>query len=315
MTEKVADYEKLLKDLLPRVGESDATLIRASLEKVCTCTAPATLTNTLQDTAPEAEESLVEGGPALSVEERESGDSGAESEASAAAGSTGALDRAEEDFTREEARATGFVGKNSEITWLQRLRQENKYGSPPRDQPVEEKRMTDISSSSFGSKHKPGDIRIPLPEADSGFAVHESSYHLDDLAISTFEAVDAYEVPTPETANQLFSTYVARVHPTFPIVGKVNLTAQFHKFISGHVHRPPEKWLSILNLIFAISAKYSHLIQAEWKGDERDHLIYFTRARMLGLSGETMLQHPELQQIQILGLMAFYLMSISQINR
>jgi hypothetical protein len=36
MTEKVADYEKLLKDLIGRVGEADAKLIRASLEKVVT---------------------------------------------------------------------------------------------------------------------------------------------------------------------------------------------------------------------------------------------------------------------------------------
>ena len=34
MTEKVADYEKLLKDLLNRVGDTDARLIRTSLEKV-----------------------------------------------------------------------------------------------------------------------------------------------------------------------------------------------------------------------------------------------------------------------------------------
>jgi hypothetical protein len=34
MTEKVADYEELLKDLITRVGNADANLIRASLEKV-----------------------------------------------------------------------------------------------------------------------------------------------------------------------------------------------------------------------------------------------------------------------------------------
>ena len=34
MTEKVADYERLLKHLLTRVNDTDAQLIRASLEKV-----------------------------------------------------------------------------------------------------------------------------------------------------------------------------------------------------------------------------------------------------------------------------------------
>ena len=34
MTEKVADYEKLLTDLMTRVPDSDQKLIRAALEKV-----------------------------------------------------------------------------------------------------------------------------------------------------------------------------------------------------------------------------------------------------------------------------------------
>lgn len=34
MTEKVADYEKLLKDLMSRVPEADAKLIRSSLDRV-----------------------------------------------------------------------------------------------------------------------------------------------------------------------------------------------------------------------------------------------------------------------------------------
>lgn len=52
--------------------------------------------------------------------------SGAESDASGGAGSTGALDKTDEDFTRDGAKATGFMGKNSDVTWIQRLRHENK---------------------------------------------------------------------------------------------------------------------------------------------------------------------------------------------
>lgn len=54
--------------------------------------------------------------------------SGAESEVSGRVGSTGALDKTDEDFTREGAKATGFMGKNSDVTWMQRLRHENKHG-------------------------------------------------------------------------------------------------------------------------------------------------------------------------------------------
>jgi hypothetical protein len=68
-------------------------------------------------------------------------------------------------------------------------------------------------------------------------------------------------------------------------------------------------------LIFAISARYSHLVRAEWRGDDRDHLVYFSRARLLSLSRDTIIQHPDLQQIQVTGLMALYLLCTSQVNR
>ena len=232
-------------------------------------------------------------------------ESGAESDASAAAGSTGALDRTEEDFTRQGARDTGFIGKNSEVTWLQRLRQENELGED----------KVNASATNIGTHRATSHGHVPLPESDRQFSVQESNYHLDDEPITTFEHVDPYEVPTAETAQNLFNAYITRVHATFPIVSKKNLTVQFQKFLSGQAQRPPEKWLAVLNLIFAIAAKYSHLIQADWKGDERDHIIYFTRARLLSVNSETLFQHPDLQVIQITGLISFYFLCISQVNR
>lgn len=198
------------------------------------------------------------------------------------------------------------MGKNSEVTWLQRLREENKYGD--HDQIEEQERLTSTLRTSNPVNHS-------LPDADEEFRVNVSSYHLDDESIFMYEAVDPYEIPPPDIANHLFNAYMERVHATFPVVGRLNLTNQFRKFISGTIQRPPEKWLAILNMIFAVGAKYSHLINAEWKGDERDHLIYFTRARLLSVSPETVFQHPDLQEIQILGLMSFYLLCISQVNR
>ena len=51
--------------------------------------------------------------------------SGGESDVSAGVGSTGALDRTDEDFNRNSnTRASGFMGKNSEVTWMQRVKQE-----------------------------------------------------------------------------------------------------------------------------------------------------------------------------------------------
>lgn len=291
MAEKVVDYEKLLKDLQGRVSEADARLIKATLEK---------------ETSYDLDDVSLENTTIPSVEAVPEGEeSGAESDASAGAGSTGALDRTDEDFTREDARETGFMGKNSEITWLQRLKHENVHGDT---------NDNEAPKTMSGKKH-PGDTSVPVQESDIGFKVSDTSYHLDDFAVSTFEHVEPLEYPPRDVAQQLFTAYMTRVHPTFPIVGKVNLTAQFNKFITGHVNKPPNKWLAIVNMIFAIAAKYAHLIQADWRGDDRDHLIYFTRARLLSIGNDALFQHPDLQDIQIVSLMSLYFMCISQINR
>jgi hypothetical protein len=138
---------------------------------------------------------------------------------------------------------------------------------------------------------------------------------MDDMSIPSDQAVGLYEVPTPEITNYLFDTYMDRIHPSFPVIGRLNLKRQVRYLFSGAVQRPPNKWLSVLNLILAISAKYSHLANAEWKCDQGDHIIYFTRARLLAISSETIFEHPDLQTIQIMGLMSFYLLANGQVNR
>lgn len=297
MAEKVADYEKLLKDLVTRIGGEDAELIKAMLDK---------------EGGPETDGSVTREPTSTVDGETGSVNSADESDASAGAGSTGALDRTEEDFTRSEAKHTGFMGKNSELTWMQRLRQENKYGSPPRESADPEVRRREESATRQGKSHSSS---APPPPHEDGFTIQDSSYFLDDLPVSTHETVDAYEMPTREMANHLFDAYVKRVHPSFPIISKNVLSLQYNKFVIGQLQRPPDKWLAILNTIFAIGARYSHLIQAEWQADDRDHTIYFTRARILSMNGDSIFEPPDLQAIQVAGLMSFYMLCISQVNR
>lgn len=234
-------------------------------------------------------------------------DDGAETDVSATVGSTGALDKTLEDFAaNEKTRSTGFMGKNSEITWMQRLKQENKFGS-----------SSGGDLPSYAAQRVQGGDQTqsadPSLDYEGNVTVNEASYHLDDFAMPSLDAVDAYELPTLDTANHLFETYISRVHPTFPIIGKLTFTNQFRRFMAGEM--PGEKWLAILNLIFAISARYAHIVRAEWRGDDRDHLVYFSRARLLSLNGDTLFQHADLQQIQVTALMALYLLCTNQINR
>jgi Fungal specific transcription factor domain len=244
-------------------------------------------------------------------------DTAGESDVSGGVGSLGAVDRIEEDFNRsEEARSTGYLGKNSEITWLQKLRQENRFGiEMGAESDGEFRKKTGGASPLFDTQSIGNKERKTMPDALKGFSVNDSSYHLDDFPISIPNAVDAYEVPVRETADLLFNAYLQTVHPSFPIIGKITFTSQYRKFMEGLATSPGERWLAILNMIFAIGAKYSHLIRAEWRGDERDHFIYFSRARLLSMNGNTIFNQPDLQQVQVSGLIAFYLMATSQVNR
>ena len=146
--------------------------------------------------------------------------------------------------------------------------------------------------------------------------INEASYHCDDLTLTPPGIIDPFEVPSQAAANMLFQSYLETVHPAFPIIGKNTFVNQYRAFqLTQDRTKINHNWLAILNLIFAIAAKYSHLIQAEWRGDEMDHLVYFTRARILGFNADAILSHAELQRVQVAGLMSFYLLATNQINR
>jgi Fungal specific transcription factor domain len=318
LAEKVADYEALLKDLCTRVGEEDANAIKALLEKVrVVLTWPCVHFLTLHQDVVSGYGDSPRNADASQEVDGVSEDTGEESETSAGVGSIGAVDRIEEDFNRSQgARTTGYMGKNSEVTWLQKLRQENTFGSPVGPASEAEFRNKTGGASPLFEKRSPGsESTKTLPDAFEGFSAHDLSYHLDDFSISIPEAIDRFEIPPRETADHLFNAYLESVHPSFPIIGKMTFSSQYRKFMEGTSASPGERWLAILNMIFAIGARYAHLVQAEWRGDERDHLLYFSRARLLSLNGNTIFNHPDLQQVQVSALIAFYLLATSQINR
>ncbi|CAF9903755.1 MAG: hypothetical protein ALECFALPRED_002962 [Alectoria fallacina] len=290
---RVEEYEQLLEELSLRAGIQDQALIRRTLDR---------------ELSPEDDdESATPSGKKAGVYQDPAG----EYKASARAGSTGSLDCIDEDYNRNpSARATGYHGKNSEVTWMQRLKRQTSRNSEEED---EEDDDDDEDSLPDGQK-KP---TLHSDHFDSGYTpISESTYHCDDLTLTPPDHVDPFEVPSQATANMLFQSYLETVHTAFPIIGKNTFISQYQAFqLSQDPSEINHNWLAILNLIFAIGAKYSHLIKAEWSGDEIDHLIYFTRARILGFNFDTILGHAELQKVQITGLMSFYLMASNQINR
>jgi hypothetical protein len=49
--------------------------------------------------------------------------------------------------------------------------------------------------------------------------------------------------------------------------------------------------------------------------NEYPHLVYFSRAWILSMDKASVRNHPNLQQVQVEGLAAFYLLASGQVNR
>lgn len=216
------------------------------------------------------------------------------------------VDHTDEDFNRDEtARATGFIGKSSEINWLQRLN-----GEVNQECEAKLSNESDIANDTG----LPSPTLTPGTEKKNDQWVASSNYYIDDLDMTTNEQLDIYEVPSRDTATKLFDAYLTSVHPSFPIIGISTFASQFQVFFNRPSLKPGNKWLAILNLIFAIAAKCAHLTDSSWKGNEDDHYAYFCRARALSLEGQ-LFQHADLQQLQVEGLASFYLLASGHINR
>lgn len=311
MAARVLECEELLQDLSGRLGEADQFLIRRTLEQVRCGSLLQTIANPSrnQEQTSGREDSSTPGSFRRS---RTSGEPEPQSfhtehQATGCAGSTESLDRIDEDFNRSDvSRRTGFMGKNSEVAWMEKLR-----------------RHTDVRLDKGEENDPRTDFGTGLDESreDSGRKVQrnqplsESNYHCDDIPLSTHENVLPYHVPPRATADLLLTCYLDCVHPALPILGKTTFLRQYNAFYDSPNLKTGPQWLAILNLVFAIGARYSRLVRAEWRTITDDHETYFSRARLLGLDASVIWAPAELQRIQSHGLTSFYLMATHQINR
>jgi hypothetical protein len=200
------------------------------------------------------------------------------------------VDHTVEDYNGDSSlHAIGFVGEHSETAWLYRLkgwiRQTNLSPNNQFDQPTE----SSLSSCVFFLD----ETAIPLGKVDT----------------------DTFAYPTQAVADQLVDRYFQVAHPSFPVLGKEIFLSQCRSFYSNSTRQPGNKWMSLLNIVFAIAAKHSELAGDQHQLDHNHHAVYFSRAWQLGMSDNAILEHPNLQQTQIEGLISLYLLSAGRINR
>ncbi|KAJ5982701.1 hypothetical protein N7451_012801 [Penicillium sp. IBT 35674x] len=131
-------------------------------------------------------------------------------------------------------------------------------------------------------------------------SISRMNYFLDDSDFAVDAEVDLSKWPSRAAADFLVHHYFNVIHPTFPAIGKVAFTSQYRNFHSRPNVRPGSRWRAVLNMIFAVAARHLLLTGDEPSVEFEDHMA---------------LKHPDLQQVQIEGLMSFYMLSVGHINR
>jgi hypothetical protein len=244
---------------------------------------------------------------------------GGEANTSAEVGSNEDLDTMDEDLlNNEQSRATGYLGKNSSVQWLRRIHHEadkadGDVGSSegPYGPPGKGAKATALRAEAL--KQRQGKNLTPLLRTSS------CSFYLDDEIVDMDFVVDELDLPPFETAERLLKCYMETIQNSYPILAKKTFVTQFYHYYSavarGAPYPLPRKWQAMLNLVFAIGAAHSHLIEAVWRADERDHSMYHSRAWALSLKDPWWFSHPDLPQTQITGLLAFYYLAIGHVNR
>ncbi|KAH8712268.1 fungal-specific transcription factor domain-containing protein [Phaeosphaeriaceae sp. PMI808] len=210
----------------------------------------------------------------------------------------------DEDLMRSrDARETGYVGQNSEVQWLRNLQHqaESINTRPP------------LNPQALPTRDDQG-------VQNSATRFTDSTFYLDSCNIEVNDHVDPYEDPHPDVAERLADIYFKTIHPYFPLVSE-SFREQFRKYLISMRHRGgyqvPLKWRALMNLVFAIGAKYSHLVGVDWRRDEQDHMVYMTRAiHLLGLRNTvTIIAGPELPLVQATAALSFYFLTIGQVSR
>ncbi|KAL4994263.1 fungal-specific transcription factor domain-containing protein [Aspergillus recurvatus] len=217
------------------------------------------------------------------VSEHTRRDSSPSSFSSYSVGSLDELDILTEDPNRtKESRAAGYIGKESEISWMQKLDTEARKLGKGQEETTEE-------------------------------SIASMSYHVDNLSITDPAPVDPRLLPPRSWAARLVDIFFWSIAPSFPLLNRTLFMSQFEAAFSSSAH-PTSKWLAVLNLVFAVSAKYYQ--QAEpVAGKDVDDRVFLSRALCLRSSHHLVLEHADLHEVQIDLLLAIYYLVSGQVNR
>lgn len=216
-------------------------------------------------------------------------------------GSLDGLEVVNEDLNRdEESRAAGFMGKNSEVSWLQSLEIETERVNRQRYGPWTSQAALDAWGS--GS------------ETWQDNRVASKTYHENERETPEYEQADPYELPPKHIADVYYDVFLRYIDVHLPIIRRSLFSAQYERYYAESFTNPGKKWLSVLNLIFAIASRYCSLAGKHVQSGSGDR-VFSSRAKILSANDNIIYDNPDLQQVQIEALLSLYLLVSSQVNR
>jgi hypothetical protein len=144
-------------------------------------------------------------------------------------------------------------------------------------------------------------------------------YFMDDTNILAVDEdfVDQYHWPARESVVLLSEAFFHAMQGAFQFVLREQFLQQAYQFSAtgqnpSWTKRP---WLALANLVWAIGSKWLQITKLSEQEPNDEHLIYFARARALGLDHRVMFDHPDIERVQGIGLLSFYLLINGSITR
>ncbi|KAI9675074.1 MAG: hypothetical protein M1817_001481 [Caeruleum heppii] len=295
LQERVEDYEQLLRQLSINGDSATQLAIQKALDK-----------NIHDDSDDHRSVSTYSRkrrpAPQDEADPGEETDPGGENLVSADVGSTGSLDRVSEDMSHEDRAATfGYYGKASDIAWIKRtMIAIERYEVPPLG-------STEVAPPPEGVTQGTTDDHRRKQTQDA-------TYHMDDLDLSPPAQADQTTMPPKPVADAFVNAYFTTTHPSFPLLSRLDFFDKYNKTYEAYGHPMSRRWRATLNLVFAIGAKFCVLTSSECC-DERDHQVFFARARSLSLDDGAVWHTSQIEQVQVTGLAVLYLVVTDHINR
>ncbi len=227
-----------------------------------------------------------------------SSDAGGEYKAASSVGSPGKQGELYQIVTLDNGGgASGFVGKMSEISWIQRGFE---------------------TVRGYQSNNPAGGLAAELDENLA--TTTDFIYFMDDTDVLAIDEdfVDQTHWPAKETMVLLSEAFFHAMQGAYHFVLREQFLTQAFQFSvqeQGPLPWRKRRWMALANLVWAIGSKWLQITKLHDANFKEDHLIYYARARALGLDHRVMFDHPDIERVQGIGLLAFYLLINGSISR